>query len=761
MPDFVRFVFIDIFLVVLLFGVRIHGQMNVSVTTEEFGLITTQQPEVDFKCTGSDIHFNIEHLCDGRAHCPQEDDEFLCGDFDAKGCKTSEEMRCSNTSSTCVKFTAVCDGIRDCADGSDEIYCETSVCGSTCSFCSKLGASCDVGGSISSFGSLKLPSTIRYLKLTNFSDFHNGLPINQADYPLLTTLILSGNGITLSAIRQNLFENMTSLHTLDLSENNITTLERGTFDQGLHRLQYLYLRRNDMRYIEDGSFIGLPKLQRLDLGHNDIEWIESGTFQDLGNITDLLLRNNCISMIEAGAFRGLDKITGISFTDNKIKELHKGMLDGLSSVEWISFRRNPLSYIKPGTFDNTTQIKYLLLVEVQLNYLDPDMFRGIENLQYLSTDDYRLCCLFDNSDVCSVAQMSSLDSCTRLMPNTVLRVAMWVLGLGALFGNTMVIILRCRNKRATNTRNREQVFFISNLAIADWIMGIFMIIIASADLYYGEYYFLDAPHWRSSGLCRFAGVIAILSSESSVFFLTIITVDRFLSVVFPFSKFKLQSQSARVCVVITWVITTILSLGPVVIGSFVPGFYGLSDVCIGLPLSVDSTGTGILVYDYTLAIPVFTPNNDGSLQPSWIYSIVLFLGINLACFLFILVCYIIIFIQVKRSASSIGKERSTGSPQEVRIAIKMAVIVGTDFLCWMPVIIMGILSQARLVELPVSLYAWSAVFILPINATLNPYLYTFTEFIGQKRRRANVSQKSMMTSSTMASSRKSEYESRM
>eukprot|EP00057_Strongylocentrotus_purpuratus_P018232 XP_011672706.1 PREDICTED: G-protein coupled receptor GRL101 [Strongylocentrotus purpuratus] len=466
-------------------------------------------------------------------------------------------------------------------------------------------------------------------------------------------------------------------------------------------------------------------------------------------------------MIETGAFSGLDKITGISFTDNKLTELRKGMLDGLSNVYWISFRRNPLSYIEPGTFDHTTKIETLVLGEVHLTHLEPDMFRGLGNIQQLSTDDYRLCCLFDSAYTCSKVDISSLDSCTRLMPNSVLRIALWVLGFGALFGNTMVIFIRCRNKRS-NTSNHQQVFFISNLAIADWFMGIFMIIIASADTYYGEYYFLKAPEWRSSGLCRFAGALAILSSESSVFMLTIITVDRFLNVVFPFSRFKFHSESARVCVVITWVITTILSLGPVLIGSVVTGFYGLSDVCIGLPLSVDSTGTRTRVYDRIMGISIFQSNNDGN-QPSWIYSIVLFLGINLICFLFILICYIIIFVQVRRSANSIGKDRNTGSPhdQEVRMAFKMAIIIGTDFLCWMPVIIMGILSQTGRVELPVSLYAWSAVFILPINSTLNPYLYTFTEFIGQKKKRANESQKSMKTVSTTVANKSSEHDTRL
>ena len=371
-----------------------------------------------------------------------------------------------------------------------------------------------------------------------------------------------------------------------------------------------------------------------------------------------------------------------------------------------------------------------------------------------STDDYRLCCLFDNAEVCTAAQQSHLDSCTRLMPNTVLRVAMWILGFGALIGNSAVLVIRFRSRR--DRGSREQFFFISNLAMADWIMGIYMIIIASADVYYGKYYFLYAPIWRESALCRFTGTLAILSSESSVFMLTIITVDRFMCVVFPFSKLRFTTKSSRICVVVLWLVTFLMALVPIVVGSFVTGFYGLSDVCIGLPLSLANTDSGSLVWSHELSISVYVVSASGHVQPSWIYSIILFLVINFACFIFILLCYVIIFIRAKRSAKEMGEARhdDAARDKEVRMALKMALIVGTDFICWMPVIIMGILSQSGFVTLPVSLYAWCAVFILPINASLNPYLYTFVAYAEKRKRKLKNRESTMTVSSTITESKK-------
>ncbi|XP_072043555.1 uncharacterized protein [Amphiura filiformis] len=58
------------------------------------------------------------------------------------------------------------------------------------------------------------------------------------------------------------------------------------------------------------------------------------------------------------------------------------------------------------------------------------------------------------------------------------------------------------------------------------------------------------------------------------------------------------------------------------------------------------------------------------------------------------------------------------------MAMKMLFLVGTDFVCWMPVIVLGILSTCNIIIISPIVYVWTAVFILPINSSLNPYLYT-------------------------------------
>ena len=88
-------------------------------------------------------------------------------------------------------------------------------------------------------------------------------------------------------------------------------------------------------------------------------------------------------------------------------------------------------------------------------------------------------------------------------------------------------------------------FLITNLALGDFLMGVYMLIIASVDLYYRGRYIIYAKFWKQSVLCKFAGFVSTFSSELSVFTLTVITIDRFICIIFPFRVKRLGMREAR------------------------------------------------------------------------------------------------------------------------------------------------------------------------------------------------------------------------
>ena len=326
-------------------------------------------------------------------------------------------------------------------------------------------------------------------------------------------------------------------------------------------------------------------------------------------------------------------------------------------------------------------------------------------------DKYLFCCLAEHAEC--IAPTDQLSSCEDLLKNRVLRVAIWMLGFSAFIGNMFVIIWRYKSKEREPSK-KLQTFLILNLALADFLMGLYMLIIASADMYFRDVYMIHAEKWQASTLCQIAGFLSVLSSESSVFLLTLITTDRFLGVVFPFSRFRLHTKSSRVAVVIVWLIAFMLSLLPVTLQDvFGDRFYGRSSVCLALPLTHERT-------------------------PGWEYSVIVFLGLNFMLFIIIFICYFIMYMAIKRASRQCTRKRE--SLEEIKMATKMAIIVGTDFCCWMPIIIMGLLSLSTSVTIPHEMYAWAAVFILPVNSSANPYLYTISTLeLKRKRHRSPVS----------------------
>ena len=266
------------------------------------------------------------------------------------------------------------------------------------------------------------------------------------------------------------------------------------------------------------------------------------------------------------------------------------------------------------------------------------------------------------------------------------------------------------------------------------MMGVYMLIIAIADLQFGENYHIGAKRWRSSAVCKIAGVLSVLSSEASVFFITIISIECFLGIVFPFRSIKIRGKNPKVIASILWSTAACLSIVPTLTSSSDSNVYGLSDVCVGLPLITSPTYLYIVYFrSSVLTEQISTPVYQWG-RPYWIYSIFLFVGVNLLCFMVVLCCYTAMFVSVKNTATVVRV--TAHRKREIGMAIKMALIVGTDFACWMPIIIMGILSQTGTVELSIEMFSWVAVFIVPINSSVNPYLYTIYTKVANKLKNA-------------------------
>ena len=309
---------------------------------------------------------------------------------------------------------------------------------------------------------------------------------------------------------------------------------------------------------------------------------------------------------------------------------------------------------------------------------------------------------------------------------------MWILGIGAILGNVGAICLRVKQM---TRRLTVQLLLIVNLSISDLLMGIYLLILKFVDTYYTDYFPSHSDTWRNSILCQVAGTFSVLSSQASVFFITLISIDRYLGIKFPFSGKHLSSKSTKFVIVMLWTLAFVISISLFAFTADIP------EVCISLPISRNLVyeiktlnHTFSKVYEYSNHPPIsdyeIMYNTDiqqiGS-EPSMFFSIAIFIGLNLICFLIVMFCYLSIFIEAQRSPSQTGRSRS--AEEEMRMAKKMSAIVLTDFCCWMPIIILSILVPSNVVTIPPVAFVWIVTFVLPINSTINPFLYTLATFI--------------------------------
>ncbi|XP_064641988.1 uncharacterized protein LOC135496555 [Lineus longissimus] len=604
----------------------------------------------DFQCPNDHMkcpdHYCIpvKMICDDVIDCPSGEDERKCNDYTCPGM-----FKCSN-SKNCIPQSAVCDGIKTCRDGDDELSC--SPCPAECG-CVGDSYQCSGKGSVSL---PKIPSGAREINmsgntLTSLSEtFH---------FPFLAKLVLSSNNI--SHIAENVFSKLVNLFHLDLRFNKLQVISSNLFN-GLARLKVLMLTGNPaVNAIEGSAFVvnkdgGGMAVTRMNLSNMAIEELYNMSLAGLEEAVTLDLANNKLHTISTSAFAKKPKLQTLNISGNDVT-----------------------------------------------NFNGREAFQSLPNLQNLKSDHFRFCCQAPQvAEENCFPQKDAFSSCTDLVRLDVLRIFLWLLGSVAVLGNILVLLLRflAREPVTANTS------IIISLALADFLMGVYLFIIAGADMAFRGFYIEVDEAWRTGPGCAIAGFLSVLSSEVSVFTLAIMSVDRFLVVVFPFSKQKINLRKARILIGLSWLVGAILAGIPLIPNDYFQGkFYSRSGVCLSLHLTSDTT-------------------------PGWEYSVAVNLGLNLAAFVIIAVTYGWMYLVIRRSAEMMkGKAtRKKGENQEMAIARKMALIILTDFACWMPIIILGLAAMSGNVVIPGDVYAWIAVFVLPINSAANPVLYTLSSF---------------------------------
>ena len=273
--------------------------------------------------------------------------------------------------------------------------------------------------------------------------------------------------------------------------------------------------------------------------------------------------------------------------------------------------------------------------------------------------------------------------CGDLLGSYALRICSWFVLVFAILGNSFKLFVLLLSKRKISIAK----ILMCNLAFANLCMGIFLLMIASADLYSLNEYQNFAIQWQYRNGCKVAGFMSVFSTELAVFVLTVITVERYFTIVHPLKLNKhLNTKQIIVLMGLGWTFALTMAVLP---------FFEVSSyqkVAICLPFEVQSAVSKAYV--------------------------TFLLATNGFAFLFVLFCYGRMYCSLGGSGPGTSANR-----MESRVAKRMAMLVITNFACWFPIALVSLIAIYGKTLISVKAAQFFLIFVYPINSFTNPYLY--------------------------------------
>ncbi|XP_078082189.1 somatostatin receptor type 5-like [Mustelus asterias] len=255
-----------------------------------------------------------------------------------------------------------------------------------------------------------------------------------------------------------------------------------------------------------------------------------------------------------------------------------------------------------------------------------------------------------------------------------------VLGLG---GNSLVIFSIVHQARARSVAN----IYILNLALAD---GLFMLGLPFLAMQ------IALRRWPFGGfMCRLVMILDGINQFTSVFCITVMSIDRYLAVVHPVRSSRWRSpRLAKRVSAILWVISFI----PVIPMAIYSGVDGASDICTLIwPEPVFLWSTAFIIYTFVL----------GFALPFAIISL----------------CHIVLLLRIKSALLSPHSSQSHSSERKVTTMVVAIVLAFAT--CWLPFYTINIcaLFQPIPESFTVRRFFEFMVVLSYFNSCANPILY--------------------------------------
>ncbi|XP_070177839.1 G-protein coupled receptor GRL101-like [Littorina saxatilis] len=443
----------------------------------------------------------------------------------------------------------------------------------------------------------------------------------------------------------------------------------------------------------------LPNLRLLDLSDNRLTSLRMDVFLSLTNLVVLSLAGNPLLSVTAGNnFTQQRTLQVFDISNTFLTSFGSQSCSGFPELRILNASFSQLEVITEDGFLHTPKLSTVDLQGNPVERFPVKLFTGLSRLEAVYSDNYKMCCRDTlpanfETDSC-YAPRDEISSCEDLLRSDIYRAFLWMFCILACLGNAGCLLFRSFVQKTSLSSGFN--VFVSSLGAADFLMGIYLAMVGGADIAYRGQYFLFETAWKAEVVCKAAGFLSLLSCETSATMICVITLDRFLVLRFPFSRFHFKPKSAVLTCVAVWLLGVIIAAVPLLPVTSQWQFYGQTGICIPLPITRQSF-------------------------PGQGYAFAVMIVFNLVLFLLIAAGQLLIFWTIRATAiTSTARYKS----KEMTIARRLTSIVVSDFLCWFPIGLLGVLAATG-TQIPGEVNVAVAILVLPLNSALNPFLYTF------------------------------------
>ena len=384
------------------------------------------------------------------------------------------------------------------------------------------------------------------------------------------------------------------------------------------------------------------------------------------SLYNLDLSHNSISHPQMIMFQHLPNIYVLNLNNNAIVSIGYKVFVTMLLLENLTLQQNPLTEIDSGAFVSNTR------------------------LHTLRSDWFMLCCIAEQADACSPSRQT-VSSCTNLISMTSQRYIFIIQAATSLITNVAAFI-----RGDLSQANIME----SSLHLSDGMMGVYLGHIAIVDFMHRDKFNTLIIEWSRHLACHSAALCSFVSMEMSLCSLAIMAFVRALTVT-QIGGYRNVKIKVRKAIIMLWFLF----------------------VCLGVSLTAVSMSVNPLLHN-NMCLYFGDKARIGASTVDQILHLSYFV-LNFSLIFATIASYVMLCKQIyesKKTVSGISTATSANKHMMKRLSLKILLLVGTNVVCWVPFLLVSILSMSGY-KVQNWVLGWVVVLIIPINATINPFLY--------------------------------------